>query len=36
MKAEGGVIRASNGKQELLVPVTFKDGKAVLTVEYSW
>jgi mono/diheme cytochrome c family protein len=30
------VIRQSNGKQELLVPVTFKDGKAQVGLEYVW
>jgi mono/diheme cytochrome c family protein len=38
MKLEGGtpVIRKSNGKSELLVPVSFKDGKAELVQEFVW
>ena len=30
------IIRESGKKSELLVPLTFKDGKAKLTVEYMW
>lgn len=29
-------IRKAGGKDELLVPVTFKDGKATFTIEYVW
>jgi mono/diheme cytochrome c family protein len=38
MKPEGGtpVLRKSNGKSELLVPVPFKDGKAELVQEFVW
>jgi mono/diheme cytochrome c family protein len=30
------LIRDADGKQELLVPITFKDGKAVITESISW
>jgi cytochrome c553 len=38
MKISGAkpVVRESNGKQELLVPVTFKDGTAKIVQEYIW
>ncbi len=38
MKLEGGtpVLRKSNGKSELLVPVQLKDGKAELVQEFVW
>ncbi|HEX5270263.1 MAG TPA: PA14 domain-containing protein, partial [Gemmataceae bacterium] len=38
MRLEGGtpVLRKSNGKSELLVPVPFKDGKAELVQEFVW
>jgi hypothetical protein len=29
-------IRKAGGKDELLVPVMFKDGKASFTIEYVW
>src|SRR5262249_38098427 len=31
-----GRVRTSGGKAELLVPVTFRDGKAEVEVEYVW
>ncbi len=34
--AEKPTIREAAGKKELLVPVRFTDGKAVLTQEYAW
>jgi len=38
MKIEGGtpIIRQAGGKSELLVPVTFKDGKAEIVQEFVW
>ena len=36
IRAKGARIRKSAGKQELLVPVSLKDGKASFTVEYKW
>ncbi len=38
MKIEGGtpVLRKSNGKSELLVPIAFKDGRAELVQEFVW
>lgn len=39
IKVEGDgkpFVRPAGGKSELLVPVTFKDGKAKLSVEYDW
>ena len=30
------VVRQSNGKSELLIPITFAGGKANLTLEYDW
>jgi hypothetical protein len=29
-------IRSSNGKQELVVPVLFKDRRATIVQEYIW
>jgi mono/diheme cytochrome c family protein len=36
LRAPGGKVRKSAGKDEIVVPVTFKDGKATLTIEYMW
>jgi mono/diheme cytochrome c family protein len=38
MKIDGGtpVIRKSGGKCELIVPITFKDGKAEIVQEFVW
>ena len=38
VKATGGpaTVRESNGRKELLVPVTLKDGKAEVTLELKW
>ena len=36
IKAPSARIRRSADKDELIVPVTFKDGKAAFTVEYVW
>jgi hypothetical protein len=34
--ANKAVIRKSNGKTELLVPVGFADGKAKIVEEFAW
>jgi hypothetical protein len=39
LRIQGGgepKVRTSNGKQELIVPVKFADGKATLTQEFVW
>jgi mono/diheme cytochrome c family protein len=38
MKIEGGrpILRQSGGKAELLVPITFKNGKAEIVQEFVW
>ncbi|WP_157368608.1 PA14 domain-containing protein [Zavarzinella formosa] len=36
VETPGAAIRTVNGKQELVVPVNLKDGKAVIVVVYSW
>ncbi|NBO91347.1 MAG: cytochrome c1 [Planctomycetia bacterium] len=36
IKATSARVRKSAGKDELIVPVSFKDGKATFAVEYVW
>ncbi|MFQ3650858.1 MAG: c-type cytochrome [Gemmataceae bacterium] len=36
LRAPGGKVRKSAGKDEILVPVIFKDGKATFSIEYVW
>jgi mono/diheme cytochrome c family protein len=36
IKAPRGKIRTSGGKDELIVPVTFKEGKTTITLLYQW
>jgi mono/diheme cytochrome c family protein/cytochrome c551/c552 len=36
LKAPGAKVRQANGKAELLIPVTFADGKSVVVLEYVW
>ncbi len=36
VETPGATVRKANGKDELVVPVTLKDGKAQVVVTYSW
>jgi len=36
LRVPGGKLRKSAGKAEILVPVTFKEGKAMIMLEYIW
>ena len=36
VKTSGGVLRDSNGRKELIVPVTVKDGQGEVVIELRW
>jgi mono/diheme cytochrome c family protein len=36
LRAPGGQLRKAGGKDEVVVPLTFKDGKATFAIEYVW